>query len=126
MTMEDVSKNELTIIEFFSKFLEISENLSMSELRLLYYFLTDANAKILPQSVLADKFKTNRVCINRSIARLYRLGYINKATINTLNAPKSIGRHTYSENSHIDIEEKISNINVSSNKKRNMKKKDNH
>ncbi len=66
----------ITKAEFFDRFIEISENLTITELRMLYLIMTRAEVTELTQEEFAKHLKTHRRTINIGLNKLKQYGYV--------------------------------------------------
>ena len=65
-----------TPIQFFHDFLQISENLTLAEMRMLYVLITQPEVIDLPQQEFADIIQTHRRTINLGLKKLRTCGYL--------------------------------------------------
>ena len=70
----------ITEKEFFEKFMKISQELTYSEVRMLYLIITEPYIIELPQQLFANRIQAHRRTINIGLAKLKRLNYINDST----------------------------------------------
>ena len=62
--------------QFFHDFLQISENLTLAEMRMLFVLITQPEVIDLSQQEFADKIKTHRRTINLGLKKLRACGYL--------------------------------------------------
>ncbi len=80
----------ITEKEFFEKFMKISQELTYSEVRMLYLIITEPYIVELPQQLFANRIQAHRRTINIGLAKLKRLNYIKKSA--SLKGAKSVDR----------------------------------
>jgi hypothetical protein len=71
----------ITLNEFTSNFMEISENLTSSEVRMLYLLITKPDVIKISQQTFASEIGTNRRTINIGYKKLLKHGYISMIDI---------------------------------------------
>lgn len=62
--------------QFFHQFLQISEKLTLAELKMLYLVITQPEVIDLSQQEFADKIQTHRRTINLGLKKLRECGYV--------------------------------------------------
>lgn len=62
--------------DFFGNFMEISKNLTLSEVQMLYLLIKDPSVRSLSQQEFADKIGTHRRTINIGLKKLVQFGYL--------------------------------------------------
>jgi hypothetical protein len=67
----------ITLAEFTSNFMEISKNLTSSEIRMLYLLITKPDVIKISQQAFADEIGAHRRTINIGYKKLLKNGYIN-------------------------------------------------
>ncbi len=71
----------INLDEFSSKFMEISENLTLSELRMLYLLISNPDVIKISQQMFANKIGAHRRTINIGYKKLLKHGYISSPDI---------------------------------------------
>ncbi len=66
--------------EFFGEFMKISQDLTYSEVRMLYLIITDPSILEMPQELFAKRIQAHRRTINIGLKKLRKLHYIPEAT----------------------------------------------
>jgi hypothetical protein len=66
----------ITEHEFFEKFMKISQDLTYSEVRMLYLIIAEPSIMDMPQESFAKRIKAHRRTINIGLKKLRKLGYI--------------------------------------------------
>ena len=72
----------INLNEFSSDFMDISEKLTLSEVRMLYLLITDPDVIKISQQVFASKIGAHRRTINIGYKKLLKHGYISDPDIN--------------------------------------------
>ena len=83
--------------EFFEHFIKISQNLTMTELQMLYILITEHEVIELSQQGFADRLGTHRRTINIGLKKLRQLKYIGDISIEERNrdATKRLSETNY-------------------------------
>lgn len=79
----------ISLKEFTDNFMQISNNLTNAEMRLLYLFITEPDVIKLSQQQFADKIGTHRRTIWLGIKKLQKLNYISGINVNENGIEKS-------------------------------------
>lgn len=69
-------KRTLTEKEFFAGFMNISQDLTYAEVRMLYLLITEPDIIELPQQIFADRIQAHRRTISIGLKKLRKLSYI--------------------------------------------------
>jgi hypothetical protein len=70
----------ITENEFFDKFMKISQDLTYSEVRMLYLIITEPSIIDIPQELFAKRIQTHRRTINIGLKKLRKLNYISEVS----------------------------------------------
>jgi len=73
--MKTISNNE-----FFEKFMKISQDLTYSEVRMLYLIITEPSILDIPQELFAKRIQAHRRTINIGLKKLRKLHYIRETS----------------------------------------------